>query len=740
MKNNKKTLLLVTPYFPPHPGGLEKYAEAIALRLVKNFGWRVVVVTSSDEGRDSQELQNGLIVYRLKSMVKISNTPFSPAWIWKIRRIIRKEKPDVINAHAPVPGMADVAALVAGKVPFVSTYHSGTMKKGFVVIDVALGWYESLMLPRVFAKASRLISSSEFLRTGFLKKYQDKITTISPGVDVRFFVPGKSPTKQHILFVGDHSKAARYKGLDYLLDAVAILKKKVPEVTLTVVGPSDDLDFYRAKCDQLEITASVKFLGRMGEERVKEFQKARVFALPTSNDNFPMVIAEALSCGVPVVSTPIGNIPLMVEDSKTGFLVPTKNSEALADALLKILTDKKLHDEFGHTGREKATAELSWNSRVAATDALFNKLLEENGSSTIYQVSAYFPPHIGGVEQVVKSLSEKLISNNRKVVVLTTDSIEGRKFEKQQHVRFLKSFEFAHTPFAPTLLGHLLRIKKQDVVHLHVAQAYFPELTWLASKIKGFSYVAHFHLDVQASSKLGFVFNFYKRALLGPVLRSAKRVVVFSNLQRDLVVNTYKVDQRKIVVIPNGIGEDFFLPRTKVNLSKRVPRVLYVGRLVSAQKRVERLIEAVPYLKNRAEIDLVGDGEDRRELERLAKNLKLTNVRFHGAKGKQDLINFYKNADVFVLPSDQEGMPLVLLEAMAAGLPIIGSNVIGIKELIKDSGLLVEPAPRHFASAIDRLISDPELAKALSNKSFSKAREYSWDNLVSKFEYLYRRD
>jgi glycosyltransferase involved in cell wall biosynthesis len=740
VKNNaSKTLLLVTPYFPPHPGGLEKYAEALALRLAKSFYWRVVVITSSDEGRDSKEVTNGLTIYRLKPLFKLSNTPFSPNWVFKIRRIIKAEKPDVINAHSPVPGMADASAVAAGKIPFVVTYHSGSMKKGSTLIDLALGAYEKIILPRILGRANKIISSSEFLRTGFLNEYQRKITTISPGVDVTFFTP-KESVPANILFVGDHSKAARYKGLDFLLEALAIVRKKVLGATLAVIGPSDDLDFYRQRCNELKIVDAVRFLGSMGEERVREFQRAAVFALPTSNDNFPMVIAEALSCGVPVVSTPIGNIPLMVEDGKNGYLVPTKNAIALSGALEKLLSDGELRQRFGQAARLKAQAELSWDSRVAATDKLFLQLIAEKSPVEIFQVSAYFPPHIGGVEQVVKSLSEKLLARGHKVTVITSNSVEGRTVVRQNHVKFLRSFEIAHTPFAPTLFWHLLKIKKRDVVHLHVAQAYFADLAWLASKVKQFSYIAHFHLDVQPSGSLGFLFKFYKRTLLGLIMRSAKKVVVFSEPQKLLVSRQYRVNPNNIIIIPNGVSEGFFLSSASRNSSyndRRTPRVLYVGRMVRAQKHVERIVESAPLLSHKAEFDLVGDGEDRLELESLAKNLQVTNVHFHGAKDRKALMSFYARSDLFVLPSDQEGMPLALLEAMATGLPIIGSDVMGIRELINDCGVLVAPSPRNFASAIDKVISNTQLAGNLSRKSFIKGREFSWDNLVGKFENLY---
>src|SRR5258708_38502773 len=96
-----------------------------------------------------------------------------------------------------------------------------------------------------------------------------------------------------------------------------------------------------------------------------------------------------------------------------------------------------------------------------------------------------------------------------------------------------------------------------------------------------------------------------------------------------------------------------------------------------------------PYTTLFRSLTIVGDGEDREKLETLTKDLNLKNVTFEGKKYGEQLQEYYKNADVFVICSDQEGMPLVVLEAMAAGLPIIGSDVAGIHELVEGSGILV---------------------------------------------------
>ena len=129
MKDNKVKLLLVTPYFPPHPGGLEAYAFNIAQGLMQTYNYEVVVVTSNPNGK-KQIIEDycGIKVYRLPIMLRISNTPINPLWYVTLKRIVRAEKPDIINSHQPVPFIGDLTASLTGNIPFVLTYHSGTMR------------------------------------------------------------------------------------------------------------------------------------------------------------------------------------------------------------------------------------------------------------------------------------------------------------------------------------------------------------------------------------------------------------------------------------------------------------------------------------------------------------------------------------------------------------------------------------------------------------------------------------
>src|SRR4051812_38203086 len=113
-------ILLVTSHFPPSVGGVERYTFHLASGLQQTFQDEVVVVTADAHVRtQSVELYQDLKVYRLPVMFQVSNTPVHLLWYFALKKIIRKEQPDLINAHLPVMCLGDMAAWAAGDIPFV---------------------------------------------------------------------------------------------------------------------------------------------------------------------------------------------------------------------------------------------------------------------------------------------------------------------------------------------------------------------------------------------------------------------------------------------------------------------------------------------------------------------------------------------------------------------------------------------------------------------------------------------
>ena len=226
------------------------------------------------------------------------------------------------------------------------------------------------------------------------------------------------------------------------------------------------------------------------------------------------------------------------------------------------------------------------------------------------------------------------------------------------------------------------------------------------------------------------------------VLRRAASVTTMNREMRARLLALGARPEQTHVLTP---GTDVETIRAGGEGVETVPgRILVAGRLVE-KKGIQVLLEAVRRLQAPSwSLDVVGDGPWRARLEAAAEGLP---VRFLGQIGRRDLGRALHEAEVFVVPSvptasgDQDGVPIVLLDALAAGRAIVGSRLAGIDEAIEDgrSGLLVPPGDAdELARAIDRVLADEGLRSALGEAASVRAEDWSVDALGARFVDLIR--
>ena len=376
MKKNK--ILFVTPYFYPHTGGLENYVLNIAKGLRKSHRWEVIVITSNNKNRKIETI-DGIKIYRLPFWFKISNTPINPLWFFQIKKIIKKEKPDLINAHAPVPFMADIAALASGTTPFILTYHTGSMKKNKFSIDKLVFIYEEIFIKYAISKATYIICSSSFVKN-FLKEkhtFRKKTFIINPGVDIKKQIKNIK-SGNNILFVGGLGKAEKHKGLDYLIKAVVLLKESIPTVKLIVVGGGSAINDYKKDANRLGLKNNISFKGELNADKLQDvYAKSNLLILPSFNESFGTVLIEAMARKLPVIGSNIGGIPEIIDNNKNGFIVSPKNSIELSKTILRVLKNEKLAKRLGENGFKKVQKNYLWKYQVDETEQVFKKTLYE---------------------------------------------------------------------------------------------------------------------------------------------------------------------------------------------------------------------------------------------------------------------------------------------------------------------------------------------------------------------------
>jgi len=233
------------------------------------------------------------------------------------------------------------------------------------------------------------------------------------------------------------------------------------------------------------------------------------------------------------------------------------------------------------------------------------------------------------------------------------------------------------------------------------------------------------------------------RPIIHFLWREAQGVVANSKGLQELASKS--LPELKIQVIPNGVDPELFdLTRPNRENSREI-NILFAGRFTH-QKGVDFLLNSLPSVQSnipKSQIWLAGDGPERKHWEKLAGDHDYGGrfiIKFLGWKTRDELYKLYQEADIFVLPSRDEGMPNVLLEAMAAALPVVATRVPGSEELVRDgeNGFLVDKEDlKGLAQALEKLVSQPGIRRQMGMEGRKIAREYSWERIAGQFvEYL----
>ena len=384
-------VVIACPHFIPEGGGLERYVYNIGKLLINKYGVEIAVICSNFNRRGYiEEKIDNFRVHRLPYMFKIQASPVNPLWYKTISLIMDKEKPDIVHGHTPNPIIADIAARVAHKkrIPFVLTYHAGDLLDGRVINDTLARIYQLLVERKTLSQAQRIIAVSDFVKSNYLDNYEEKTYVVSPGVDTDIFKPIDTVIRvpNSILFVAQLSKAHKWSGLDYLLEAVKRIKADISDVKLAVVGSGDYIGHYRIKAKKLNIESDVIFKGRLPDgQLIKEYQQASVFVLPeyTNAGSFGMVLAEAMACKTPVIGTTVGGISCVILNNEIGLLVPPKDPKALASAIIKLLRDEQLAKKLAENGYKRVIENFTWDKNVAKTWKIYQGLIDLRNSKEI---------------------------------------------------------------------------------------------------------------------------------------------------------------------------------------------------------------------------------------------------------------------------------------------------------------------------------------------------------------------
>ncbi|WP_287585363.1 glycosyltransferase family 4 protein [Candidatus Borrarchaeum sp.] len=369
----------------------------------------------------------------------------------------------------------------------------------------------------------------------------------------------------------------------------------------------------------------------------------------------------------------------------------------------------------------------------------------------ILQVTPYFFPSVGGIENHVENLAKHLVKNGHEVTIFTSNTHSALQYERRNGIeifRFDPLLVLFKNPISLKILSKLETIKKYDVVHAHDEHGFLTNLTAFIRKICRIPLVVTCHGDLVPETFFeNIIITTYEKTLLSFTFKNADSIIALSNAHK-ISLQRFNVSAKKISVIPNAvispnldtIKGSKFIKKHRLQ-GKKI--ILFVGQLLQ-RKGIQYLLKAMRNIKKHdlnSILIIIGKGPFQSELENISKKLGIEKyVRFFGFVTKDELLEAYAAATVFVLPSLAEGLPTVILEAMAFSKPVVATK---IKSYPKSFDKVLKFAPTKdfeaLASEIISILKDQSLAHKLGRLGASLVeKEFSWPSVTTKTIALYR--
>ncbi|MEK6923219.1 MAG: glycosyltransferase family 4 protein [Nanoarchaeota archaeon] len=371
----------------------------------------------------------------------------------------------------------------------------------------------------------------------------------------------------------------------------------------------------------------------------------------------------------------------------------------------------------------------------------------------VAKLTSFFHPVKGGMENHLYYEGLELLKLGHKVIVLTSDFTRNERIkEKKANVdgievrRILTWFRFGN--FTP--IFHILRFAKEifgldyDILHIH-SYRQFHNLGVFIAKLRGKKVVLSTHWPEYPKEIRGNFLHLMTKLIdytIGPlILRSADKLVVQTEAEKQWLQNRFSIAPEKIAIIPPGLHNFYLDKRSKTKFRKEHNIkekyvVLTIGRLHKS-KGLDKLIWIANKFENTKFIFVGPDHGHREELEKLAKELKVENkILFVGEVSEEEKLDALASCDVLVMPSDYEAFGISLVEAMAQGKPVIAHNAGGMPSVIQNYGYVFNDL-NELNNQLKLLLADKNLREKLGKEGKKYAETLIWSELTKKLENLY---
>jgi len=612
-------------------GGTERGVMDL-VKFFKNRGVENVVVSSG--GRLIPELEKeGITHYRLPVHRK---SPLSLFYIRKLKAIIAKENIDIVHARSRVPAWISFFATRKSRTHYITTAH-GVYKSPFSS-DV-MGWGKYVICP------SKVVARQMKNKFGVS---EDKIKIIPRWVDLdkfKFFDYESRAENNVIVSMGRISPT---KGYEYLIEGFKKVVRFNPYFKLKIIGTADKskmryLDYLKSLVSRFSLNYNVEFVG-FKKDISQALAEARILVAPSViEESFGRVVVEAFACGVPVVATDLGGFKEIIEHDKNGILVEPKNSQAIAESLLRIIKQPQYAQKLTLKARAKVEAVYTLGQCMEETKKVYQTTLKQ---LNILVIKA-------------SSLGD---------IILSFPSLKAiRQAFPEAKISLLTSKKYY------PLLDSCPYIDK--VITLENDYKKFAKVTKIAKSLRRMSF--DYIIDLQnnrASHLISFLsfarYSFGYSLRWGRLLTNRipynRKLSPLKSQEEILQLLGIRLKEKKLIFWKQNNQRDLALPKADligINLSAS-------WRWVSKnwpEKQIIRFIELVQKNLPTAKVLLIGEAKAKEQAERIEQCLKIKPINFCGKTTLSDLPTLLSQLKVFISPDTA-----TLHLALSLGIPVIG--------------------------------------------------------------------
>ncbi|MDR3583410.1 MAG: glycosyltransferase family 4 protein [Candidatus Pacebacteria bacterium] len=379
-------IAMISEVWEPIWGGGQAHVLELSKKLVANHGCEIDIFTMNflDENGNSQpkisELKNGKIRIIRTGKIRSFNFRDRIFWMFELVRAVKKNhrerKYDVIHAHANLPGIPGKILSELLKIPVIYTVHGSGVEsmysmygkniKSFIMLQLEDFLHRKIKYSKEISVDRRILKS---------KNRNKNVSVISNGVDMEKYDSISWPEVNvfKIIFVG---RLHTQKGIDYLLDAINKIKKKLPlTCELHIIGDGELKHHLENKIKKYGIEKIVKLRGKIsGMKLVNEYKSSQLFILPSLFEGQPLTLLEAWASRLPVIVTDVGDNKFFVQDGVNGYIIPPQDTDILSQQILEAMKNPNLK-ELGENGYALVKEKYNWENVAKKTYGIYTQII-----------------------------------------------------------------------------------------------------------------------------------------------------------------------------------------------------------------------------------------------------------------------------------------------------------------------------------------------------------------------------